>query len=102
MSRHLDALLALGPVVSPLEQDKALVEATRLRLASVPLPQRVYNRLRQSGLGAQFPEFTIVRAGGPNAQLVFTRAGGRPCRAASRACSPTTATTRASSPRWAR
>lgn len=78
MSRHLDALLALGPMVSPLEQDKALIETTRLRLASVPLPQRVYNRLRQSGLGGQFPEFTIVRAGGPNAQLVFTRAGGQP------------------------
>lgn len=78
MSRHLDALLALGPVVSPLEQDKALVETTRQRLASVGLPQRVYNRLRQSGLGAQFPEFTIVRAGGPNASLVFARQSGQP------------------------
>ncbi len=78
MSRHLDALLALGPMVSPIEQDKALIETTRLRLASVPLPQRVYNRLRQSGLGSQFPEFTVVRAGGPNAQLVFVRAGGQP------------------------
>jgi type VI secretion system protein ImpL len=78
MSRHLDALLALGPTVSPLEQDKALVEATRQRLAATPLAQRVYNRMRQSGLGNQFPEFTVVRAGGPNAQLVFVRASGQP------------------------
>ncbi|HZF78211.1 MAG TPA: type VI secretion system membrane subunit TssM, partial [Rubrivivax sp.] len=58
MSRHLDALLALGPAVSPIEQDKPLVEATRQSLAAVSLPQRVYNRLRQSGLGSAFNDFT--------------------------------------------
>ncbi|HLL10415.1 MAG TPA: type VI secretion system membrane subunit TssM, partial [Rubrivivax sp.] len=78
MSRHLDALLALGPAVSPIEQDKPLVEATRQSLAAVSLPQRVYNRLRQSGLGSAFNEFTVVNAGGPNAQLVFVRASGAP------------------------
>ena len=78
MSRHLDALLALGPAISPIEQDKALVEATRQSLAAVSLPQRVYNRIRLSGLGSEFNDFTVVRAGGANAQLVFTRNSGVP------------------------
>lgn len=78
LSRHLDALLAQGAAVSPLPQDKALIESTRLRLAAVSLPQRVYNRLRQTGLGGQFPEFTVAQAGGGNAQVVFTRASGLP------------------------
>jgi type VI secretion system protein ImpL len=78
MVRHLDALLALGAVASPLPQDKTLVEATRTRLAAVPLPQRVYNRLRQRGLGDSFPEFNLAKAGGSNAALVFTRVSGKP------------------------
>jgi type VI secretion system protein ImpL len=78
LSRHLDALLQRGAAVSPLPQDKALIDATRTRLASVPLQQRVYNRLRQRGLGAEFPEVTVVSAGGPNAQNVFVRASGLP------------------------
>jgi type VI secretion system protein ImpL len=77
-SRHLAALLARGAAVSPLPQDKALVESARRQLALVPLPQRVYNRLRQQGLGASFPEFSVVRAGGSNAQLVYVRASGAP------------------------
>ena len=78
LSRHLDELLSRGAAVSPLPQDKALIDATRARLASVPLNQRVYNRLRQQGLGAEFPEVTVVSAGGANVQNVFVRASGRP------------------------
>ena len=78
LSAHLDALLALGAIVSPVPEDAALVAATRAQLASVPLPQRVYNRMRQQGLGADYPEFSVVRAAGNNAALVFTRASGRP------------------------
>ncbi|WP_284615977.1 type VI secretion system membrane subunit TssM [Aquabacterium humicola] len=78
LSRHLDALLVQGAAVSPLPQDKGLIDTTRLQLASVSLPQRVYNRLRTQGLGAEFPEFTVVKAGGGNAPLVFTRVSGQP------------------------
>ena len=78
MSRHLDALLALGATVSPIPQDKALVDSVRTTLAAVPLAQRVYNRLRQRGLGSDFPEFTVAKAGGGNAPLVFVRASGLP------------------------
>ncbi|HNB43694.1 MAG TPA: type VI secretion system membrane subunit TssM [Burkholderiaceae bacterium] len=75
---HLDALLALGPAVSPLPLDQALVNETRARLAALPLPQRVYTRLRQQGIGAKAADFTIAQAGGPAASLVFARHSGEP------------------------
>jgi type VI secretion system protein ImpL len=78
LQTHLKALLALGPVVSPLALRKDLIDSARLRLATVSLPQRVYNRMRQQGLGTEFPEFTVVGAGGGNAPLVFQRASGAP------------------------
>jgi type VI secretion system protein ImpL len=78
LSGHLDALLERGATVSPLPRDQALIDVTRTRLAAVPLQQRVYNRLRQRGLGAEFREVTVAEAGGPNAQLVFVRASGLP------------------------
>ncbi len=78
MRRHLDALLARGAVVSPLPLDKALVETMRLQLAATPLAQRVYRRLRVRGLRGDFPEVSVVSAGGPTAQNVFVRASGLP------------------------
>lgn len=78
LARHLDALLAQGAAVPPLPQDQALVQATRAQLATQPLAARVYDRLRQRGLGEAFPEFDAVRAGGGNVPNVFTRASGLP------------------------
>ncbi|HTP71781.1 MAG TPA: type VI secretion system membrane subunit TssM [Burkholderiaceae bacterium] len=78
LGEQLDSLLAQGPAVSPLPKDQALIDSTRNRLAVVSLPQRVYTRLRQGGLGEGFPEFTVIKAGGGNAPLVFTRASGEP------------------------
>ncbi|WP_233888771.1 type VI secretion system membrane subunit TssM [Paraburkholderia flagellata] len=75
---HLDALLARGAVHSNLPFDDSLVAHLRGMLASSPLAQRVYGRLKQQGVGADFPEFTVARAGGPNASIVFTRASGAP------------------------
>jgi type VI secretion system protein ImpL len=78
LSQHLDALLSQGPAVSPIAKDQPLVDSARARLTVVSLPQRVYTRLRQDGLGDGFPELTVSRAGGGNAPLVFTRASGEP------------------------
>jgi type VI secretion system protein ImpL len=75
---HLDALLAQGPVASPLPRDQALIDSSRLRLAAVALPQRVYNRLRLLGLGEGFPEFTAPKHGGSNVPVVFQRKSGQP------------------------
>ena len=78
LSEHLDALLKQGAAVSPLPEDKSLIDFHRARLATVTLPQRIYNRMRHQGLGSEFPEFTVVRAAGNNAALVFHRPSGLP------------------------
>jgi type VI secretion system protein ImpL len=78
LSQHLDALLAKGAVVSPLPEDAGLVAVTRAQLTSVSLPQRVYNRMRSEGLGANYPEFTVVNAAGSSAALVFARSSNLP------------------------
>ena len=78
LESHLDALLAQGATISPLPEDKALVAQVRARLTSVPLAQRVYNRIRREGVGAEIPEFSIAKAAGTSAALVFTRASGAP------------------------
>ncbi|MGM9485015.1 type VI secretion system membrane subunit TssM [Roseateles sp. NT4] len=77
LSNHLQALLEQGAAVSPLEQDKALVEAAQRQLAGLPLSQRIYNRLRRQPLGAEFPAVTLASAGGPNAQNVFMLNSGK-------------------------
>jgi type VI secretion system protein ImpL len=76
LESHLDALLAEGPAVSPLPEDNQLVAQTRARLVSTPLTERVFRRLMRQGIGSEFPEFSIAKAAGPSAPLVFTRASG--------------------------
>ena len=78
LESHLDALLAEGPAVSPLAEDKALVAQTRARLVATSLPERVYRRLKRQGVGADIPEFTGATAAGGGAALVFKRASGKP------------------------
>jgi type VI secretion system protein ImpL len=78
LESHLDALLEQGATVSPLPEDKALLAQTRARLAAVPFSQRVYSRIRREGVPADIPEFTLAKAAGSSAALVFRRASGAP------------------------
>jgi len=78
LDNHLTTLLAQGPVVSPVPEDKDLVEFHRTRLAATSLPQRIYDRMLQGGVGKDFPEFSVLKAAGNNAALVFTRPSGQP------------------------
>ena len=78
LESHLDALLQQGPTVSPLPEDKSLLAQTRLRLAAVPFSQRVYSRIKREGVPNDVPEFTIAKAAGPSAALVFRRGSGKP------------------------
>ncbi|CAG1015129.1 hypothetical protein BURC_00880 [Burkholderiaceae bacterium] len=78
LESHLDALLEQGPTVSPLPEDKALLAQTRARLASVPFAQRVYSRIRREGVPNDIAEFTVAKAAGPSAALVFRRGSGAP------------------------
>ena len=76
LESHLDALLAQGPAVSPLPEDKQLLAETRTRLLAVPFAQRVYSRIRREGVPSDIPDFSITRAAGNGAALVFRRASG--------------------------
>ena len=78
LERQLDALLAQGPPRSPLPRDDNLVQSVRALLASYPLEQRIFSRLRRQRLGADIPAFTVATAAGPSAPLVFERASGKP------------------------
>ncbi|UCE32310.1 MAG: type VI secretion system membrane subunit TssM, partial [Burkholderiales bacterium] len=75
---HVDALLARGALQASVEFDDRLIADVRNTLARTPFPQRVYNRLRQLGVGSDFQEFRISDAGGPSAAIVFTRKSGAP------------------------
>ena len=74
--RHLDALLA-----EPLPQmqlDGALVAAARGRIATVPLAQRVYSRIRPSAAAQHLPPWRPSDALGAAGVPLFVRASGKP------------------------
>ncbi|MDM0117248.1 type VI secretion system membrane subunit TssM [Variovorax sp. J22R133] len=75
---QLDVLFAQGPPRSPLKMDENLVRSVRALLASYPLEQRVFSRLKRKNLGKDIPPFTIANAAGPSGPLVFERISGKP------------------------
>ena len=78
LESHLDELLRQGFVASPLVQDATLLAQARARIAATPLAERIYRRLKRQGVGADIPEFSVAKAAGPNAALVFRRGSGAP------------------------
>ncbi len=78
LARQLDELFASGPVSPPVAQDQALVARVRDMLLRYPLPRRIYSRMRREGVGSGFQGFSIERAAGPAAALVFARRSGKP------------------------
>jgi type VI secretion system protein ImpL len=73
--QHLDALLA-----EPLPQmqlDGQLVAAARDRIATVPLAQRVYSRIRGSVAAQRLPPWRPSDSLGPAGVLLFVRASGQ-------------------------
>lgn len=75
---HLAALLDRGAVSSPVEADENLIRSVRSLLAQYPLANRVYSRLKREGVGSDIPDFSLLKAAGPAAPLVFTRSSGTP------------------------
>jgi type VI secretion system protein ImpL len=78
LESHLDNLLALGGVSLPMQPDKELIASARDTISRIPMAQRIYNRLKHQGAGADLPEFTIAKAAGPSSATVFVRASGQP------------------------
>jgi len=75
---QLDVLIAQGPPRSPLKMDENLVRSVRAVLASYPLEQRVFSRLKRQRLGKDIPAFSVATAAGPSGPLVFERISGKP------------------------
>ena len=75
---HLDAMLARHRELPELRVDANLVASARSKLAGRTITERVYQRLRRDGVGANIPDFTISAKAGPSAPLVFARASGKP------------------------
>ena len=78
LDSHLEKLLAQSQLLPKTPADTELIDSHRKLLAQGTLPQRIYNRMRQQGLGSEFPDFTLVKAAGDKADLVFTLAGSAP------------------------
>lgn len=78
LNNHLNAVLSQGAVTSPIPADAQLIENVRTQLLRMSLAQRAYSRLKRLGVGSDIPEFTISRAAGASAPLVFKRASNQP------------------------
>ncbi len=75
---HLNTLFERGAVPPRLAADERLIQQVRAQLAPLPLPQRVYSRLKRQGVGSDIPEFKITQVAGPTSSLVFERVSGDP------------------------
>lgn len=78
LEAHLDRLLSLETLVSPMPNDENLIASARVMLRGMRLEDRIYARLKRLEIGSEYPEFTIAKAAGDAAALVFHHASGRP------------------------
>jgi type VI secretion system protein ImpL len=80
LAAHVAALLDADGADSaePPVLDAALIAQTRLTLAMMPLPQRVYNRLKRQVAQARLPEFSVNRAAGRDVSPLLARGSGEP------------------------
>ena len=76
---HLKAALEARPVQTLAPRNDALVNEARRGLASMPVADRVYARLKNElAADASVLPFRVSEAAGPNAAQVLTRASGQP------------------------
>ena len=80
LSEHVAALIETLqlPETAPIRLDPELITVTRLTLARMPLPQRIYERMKKEFARAALPDFSVSGAGGPAASLVLIRVSGAP------------------------
>ena len=79
MTSHVAQLFSGSRVVqSPLIRNDALIQQARTFLDSSDATDRLYERAKAEMLKDAPDEFTLVRAVGPQAGTIFTRASGQP------------------------
>src|ERR1051325_3865147 len=75
---HLKAALEARPVQTLAPRNDTLIAAARKGLASMPVADRVYARLKNElSADASVPPFRVSEAAGPSAAQVLTRARGQ-------------------------
>jgi len=76
---HVVALLdADDEDAEPVQLDADLIAKTRLTLASMPLSQRIYNRLKRQVAQANLPELSVNGAVGRDVSSLLVRRSGAP------------------------
>jgi len=78
LTAHLENALEAGAPQALAPMDKGLVAQVRDMLVAYPLEYRVFSRLKRANVGADYPEFSVAAAGGPNTALVFERTSHQP------------------------
>ncbi len=78
LEHHLDAMLALGPPRALQPKDETLIASVREMLVPFSTEYLAYRRIKRQSLASGLPEFSVARAGGPDAAQVFERASGAP------------------------
>jgi type VI secretion system protein ImpL len=79
LAAHIGALLdAGGGAAEPPPLDASLVTQVRATLAMMPLPERVYNRLKRQVAQARLPDFSVNRAVGRDVSAILARKSGDP------------------------
>ncbi|MFB9241859.1 type VI secretion system membrane subunit TssM [Massilia antarctica] len=78
-ARHLAALFSEATLAgAPVQLDPQLIAATRQALDSLPLSERVYQRLRQAPGLASLADLDLAALGGPGLSQVLTRRSALP------------------------
>jgi len=79
LAAHIGALFdTSGVAAEPPVLDAALVGTVRSTLALMPLPERVYNRLKRKVAQARLPETSVNRAAGRDVSALLARKSGEP------------------------
>jgi type VI secretion system protein ImpL len=79
LTTHVAAMFDAGDEsAEPPALDAALVAQTRATLALMPLPERVYNRLKRQVAQTRPAEFSVNRAVGRDVSQLLSRASGEP------------------------
>ena len=75
---HVGALFDGADSGAPPALDTALVAQVRSTLALMPLPERLYNRLKRQVTQERLPETSVNRAVGRDVSAILARASGEP------------------------
>jgi type VI secretion system protein ImpL len=79
LAAHASALLDSGGIAAdPPVLDASLVSSVRSTLALMPLPERIYNRLKRKVAQARLPEISVNRAAGRDVSALLARKSGEP------------------------